>query len=80
MPVILTKVKTLSSSDSFRSSLFEKSPILKEYKKGHFTLYMPIDSSLSARLRLISNFRRKGFKLIKISPIKACLAKFTKGI
>lgn len=81
MSVILSKVVYTSASSKDEVNVILPSvPVLKEYNKGDFTLYLPARSALSARIRLIREFIRRGYSLTNISNIRACNASFKKEL
>ena len=79
MSVILTKVIYTSSSDEDKVDfLLPAQPVFKQYGNDSFTLFLPRQTSITARLRLIREFIRRGYKLESISEISACHASFRK--
>lgn len=73
MSIILTKVINTTGYELDKQEV----PQFASYGNGRYSLYLPTAASRSARLRLIREYKRRGYKLRKIG-YKACFASFTK--
>lgn len=73
MSVILTKV--------IRTDRYEirkpNTPQLAYFSCGVYSLYLPNNANITARMRLILEYIRRGYRLKSIG-YKACFASFTK--
>jgi len=74
MSVILTKVKLTTSYEVENKDI----PQLANYGCGMYSLYLPVKASKTARLRLIREYMRRGFKLTRLSKYKLSYANFLK--
>lgn len=73
MSIILTKVINTSRYELDKPDV----PQFASFGSQLFSLYLPTSASLSARLRLVREYTRRGYKLIGIG-YKACYANFIK--
>lgn len=73
MSIILTKVINTTRYEEDKPDV----PQFATFSGGIYSLYLPTLSKVTARLRLIREYTRRGYKLRKIG-YKACYASFTK--
>lgn len=74
MSVILTKVSQTTSYEVDKLNI----PQLANYGCGMYSLYLPVKASKTARLRLIREYMRRGFKLTGLSKFRLAYANFIK--
>ena len=73
MSIILTKVINTSRYELDKPDV----PQFASFGGAMFSLYLPMNTGITGRLRLVREYLRRGYKLNKIG-YKACYANFIK--